>query len=314
MVGTDAHLPKVTIVTPSFNQGQYLEETIRSVLDQGYPNLEYMVIDGGSADNSVEIIRKYEGHLAYWVSEKDRGQTHAINKGMARATGDILAYINSDDYYLPGALERVAKYATEHAETDLIHGRCRYVDEHGAKIGEQFASISEYRQIVDLWDVWWARRQFVQPEVFWTRRIAEKIGPLRDELQWVMDYEYWARMLRNGARVGRIDAELACFRFQPQQKTNFPQQRAEEQLRVVQPLLFEHAGPLPRLTKWRLQGKWLYDVVFRREAARSLEAGQSRARRWARLARLSLSHPQMLATRRYWARAGSALLRREGRS
>src|SRR5689334_14364587 len=96
---------KLSIVTPSFNQAQYLEETIKSVLDQAYPDLEYIVIDGGSRDNSVEIIKRYETHLAYWISEPDRGQTHAINKGLARATGDIVAYINSDDVYMPGAFE-----------------------------------------------------------------------------------------------------------------------------------------------------------------------------------------------------------------
>jgi glycosyltransferase involved in cell wall biosynthesis len=301
--------PKVSIVTPSFNQGQYLEETIRSVLDQGYPNLEYIIIDGGSTDDSAEIIRKYERHLAYWVSEKDRGQTHAINKGMARATGDILAYLNSDDYYLPGALERVARHAIKHPEVDLIHGRCRYVDERGAKIGGQFASITEYREIVDLWGVWWAKRQFVQPEVFWTRRIAETIGPFCEDLHWVMDYEYWVRMLRAKARVGGIDAEVACFRFQPQQKSNHPEERAEEQMRVVKPLLFERGGPLPLLTKWRLQGQWLYVTVFHDEAARSVEAGDSRIRRWSRLAWLSLSHPQLLSNANVLGRAAGACFR-----
>src|SRR4051794_2419788 len=104
-----SQLPRITIVTPSFNQGQYLEQTLRSVLDQGYPNLEHIVVDGGSTDESVEVIKRYADRLAWWVSEKDAGQSDAINKGFARATGDVYGYINSDDFLYPGALEAVAK-------------------------------------------------------------------------------------------------------------------------------------------------------------------------------------------------------------
>src|SRR5262249_6074487 len=127
-----ATLPRISIITPSFNQASFLEQTISSVISQGYPNLEYIVIDGGSTDGSVEAIRKFDSSITYWVSEKDRGQAHAINKGLRRATGDIIAYLNSDDYYFEGTLALVAQHFIGHPEADLFHGRCRVVDEHGA--------------------------------------------------------------------------------------------------------------------------------------------------------------------------------------
>src|SRR5882724_9660763 len=114
--------PKISVVTPSFNRGRFLEETILSVLNQNYANLEYIIIDGGSNDETVEIIRRYEDRLAYWISEKDRGQAHAINKGLEKATGDIFAFINSDDLYLPGAFRAVAEYFREHPSCEWLCG------------------------------------------------------------------------------------------------------------------------------------------------------------------------------------------------
>ena len=133
-------LPRISIITPTFNQAGFIEQTINSVLGQGYPNLEYIIIDGGSTDGTVDLIRKYETQLAYWVSEKDGGQSNAINKGLKFATGDIIAYINSDDYYLDGAFERVANAYRDNPAVDLWHGRCRVVDQYGAKVNEQNAT------------------------------------------------------------------------------------------------------------------------------------------------------------------------------
>jgi glycosyltransferase involved in cell wall biosynthesis len=300
--------PRITIVTPSLNQAPFLDQTLRSVLDQGYPNLEYIVIDGGSTDGSVGIIRSYEKRLAYWVSEKDRGQSHAINKGLERATGEIIAYLNSDDYYLPGTLNRVAEFFQTHAEIDLLHGRCRSVDVNGQKVGEFFGSITSYSEILDIWDVWWARRNFVQPEVFWTRRIAERVGMLREDLHFVMDYDYWARILAAGGKVGGLDAELACFRLQPNQKTTQRDKVAAELLQVVEALLWQKHILAPWRERLVLQGKWLFGVAFTKEVSRSIELGESRARRWLRLGWLLLKHPQILTTRMLCRRIAGSFL------
>ncbi len=299
--------PRITIITPSFNQAQFLEQTITSVLDQDYPNLEYIVIDGGSTDHSVDIIRKYAGRLAYWVSEKDRGQTHAINKGLERATGDILAYLNSDDFYLPGTLHQVATHFQQNPYIDLLHGRCRAVDINGTKIGERFGDISRYREILDLWDVWWKRRNFVQPEVFWTRRITEKIGLFREDLHYVMDYEYWLRILQAGGQVERLEDELACFRFQPAQKSNQSERAARELLSVVQPLLWQKHPDISWADRITLQGKWLFDVSFRKEADQAHQLGQSRWRRWLHLFGLLIKHPQILTTKFLRVRLANSL-------
>ena len=123
----------VSIVTPSYNQSRFIEDTIRSVLSQDYPQIEYMIVDGGSTDGSVEIIKRYEDQLAWWVSERDQGQTDAINKGFARATGDILAWLNSDDTYEPGAVSAAVKYLQEHPEVGMVYGDCNYIDENGER-------------------------------------------------------------------------------------------------------------------------------------------------------------------------------------
>jgi glycosyltransferase involved in cell wall biosynthesis len=295
--------PKISIVTPSFQQAAYLEQTIDSVLSQGYPNLEYIVVDGGSTDRSVEIIKRHERHLAYWVSEKDRGQTHAINKGLERSTGDIIAYINSDDYYLPGAFERVADAFLSDPNRDLIHGRCRMIDAAGNKTGEQFGSIERFDEIVDLWGVWWGGRQFVQPEVFWTRRIMDRVGPFREELFFAMDYDYWLRILRARGLVGRIDAELSCFRLTPAQKSSRAIEVADELRGIVHPWIWDRSAPISWSKRVNLKGKWLFDSVFRTEAARSVANRESRFVRWRKLSSLAIRHQHMFATSSFWRHA-----------
>ena len=299
--------PRISIITPSFNQADFIEQTIRSVLLQPYPNSEYIIIDGASTDGTVDIIRKYEPWIADWVSEKDRGQGNAINKGLKLASGEIIAYINSDDFYLPGAFQGVAQYFISHSDVDLVHGQCRYIDENGNKLRDHAGNITRYAEILDLWDVWWKKRQFVQPEVFWTRRITDKVGPFRENLHWVMDYEYWARILQAGGNVGRFDAPVACFRFHTNQKSTQPEKTAEELLQVVRPLIWERRSLLSRSERLRLKAKWLFDAVFRKEAARSLAEKQSRVQRWIRLAMLVWRYPAIIIAPEFRRRARGAL-------
>jgi GT2 family glycosyltransferase len=286
--------PRISIITPSYNQGEYIEETIQSVLNQGYPNLEYIIIDGGSTDHTIEIIKRYESQIHYWISEPDRGQTHAINKGLAQATGEILAYLNSDDYYLPGTLQKIADHFQAHPQTSLCHGHCRYVDEQGHKIGEQIANISKFDEIIDLWGVWWRKRQFVQPEVFWSRRMTEQIGDFDESLHYVMDYEYWCRILRAGGQVGKVEAETTCFRLTATQKSNQSEKVAEELLQVVQPWLWDLSTPIAWQRRLALQAKWLYQSQLMPQIERSVQAQDQKWVRWLKSIGVILHYPKIL--------------------
>lgn len=183
--------PRISIVTPSFNQGKYLEKTILSVLEQGYPNLEYIIIDGGSTDESVEIIRKYADRLTYWVSEPDRGQSHAINKGFERATGDIFGWLNSDDFLYPGALHEVSQFFDNNPGLMVLVGGGDYLDEAGELI------VRTIPPKVDLEALYsWFDNYFWQPSTFIHRRAWEASGSLDESLNFAMDFDLWLRIAK----------------------------------------------------------------------------------------------------------------------
>lgn len=204
--------PLVTIVTPSFNQGDFLKRTIDSVLSQTYKNIEYIVIDGGSTDNSVNILKSYNNKFFKWISEPDHGQSDAINKGFSISNGEIRAYLNSDDILLCDAVEKVVNYFYQHPECDLLYGQAEYINKNDKRTGMyNTADYSFDRLITDCC--------ICQPAAFWKTRIANKVGPFKMNLKYVMDYDYWLRIDRIGGCIKHIKRILAASRLYPETKT-----------------------------------------------------------------------------------------------
>ncbi len=206
--------PKISVITPSYNQAAFIEKTLCSVLDQDYPNLEYIVIDGGSTDGSVEIIKKYADRLAYWVSEKDSGQSHAINKGFLRSTGDIICWLNSDDYFLPGTLEHVAERLAPETNAFALIGQSYVVYTDGTPPRLAEGEYSDHRGLLSFW----TRYKMPQPSIFWRREVYQKIGLLDENLHYIMDFDYWTRISQDfGFQV--TERPLACAAYHAEAKT-----------------------------------------------------------------------------------------------
>ena len=208
--------PKITIVTPSLNQGQFIEKTIQSILSQDYPNLEYIVMDGGSSDDTLTILKAYSDQLK-WISEKDNGQTDAINKGLRMADGDIVGYLNADDLLLPGTLSRVAQTFVDVPDAMWVTGQCRIIDEENKDI----------RRLITVYKNAWLRFRsrssllitdyISQPSTFWRTSILSELGYLEEKLHYAMDYEYWLRLYSNYPPIF-IPEYLAAFRIHTQSK------------------------------------------------------------------------------------------------
>ena len=201
-----ASLKRITVVTPSFNQGEFIDKTIDSVLSQGYENLEYIVIDGGSSDQSVEIIRKYEKHLYYWVSEKDRGQSHAINKGLARGSGDLMTWLNSDDWYVADALAKVADAFATNASAGLVVGTGEMIDLEG-RCTEVFVPPPSIDKSTLL--NWFDGAWFLQPASFFRRSVWEQCGPLDENQHLVFDIAMYLAAADQGFNYHIIPHTLA---------------------------------------------------------------------------------------------------------
>ncbi len=210
----DRPWPKISIVTPSYNQGAFIEKTIRSVLLQGYPNLEYIIIDGGSTDDTIEIIKKYESWLTSWVSETDRGQSHAINKGLNLATGDLCGWLNSDDYYTEGALFKLANAYLDDTSVGAVYGQGHVIDTNGRVIYKP-----ELRQVTHegLFD-WFSGHDFMQPSCLFTRDAWLECGPLDESIHISLDVDLWIRISEK-FEFKKIDDLLSIALSHPQAKT-----------------------------------------------------------------------------------------------
>ena len=221
-------LPKVSIITPSFNQGQFLEASIRSVLGQDYPNIEYIVVDGGSKDNSVEVIKKYQDRLVWWVSEKDKGHADALNKGFARATGEILAWLNSDDIYFPSAVSEAVAILQSRPEVGMVYGDADLIDDSGETVGQFGSKQTSYRQMLR------GSVHIPQATTFFRTDVWKKVGPLDLSLFFSFDYDLWVRIAKV-SQVLYVPKRWAKFRIHGAGKTIINDDRCyPDMLRVLE--------------------------------------------------------------------------------
>jgi glycosyltransferase involved in cell wall biosynthesis len=262
--------PRLSIVTPSYNQGKYIEATIRSALLQGYPNLEYIIIDGGSTDESLSIIKKYEKHITYWVSESDGGHANALNKGFSRATGEVMAWINSDDFYLPGAFKTVAEVMAAFPEiewmTSALQGWCgrdeRVAHTYAPGFSRRFFEAGGYMGLP--YSTAWIQ----QESTFWRRSLWLKAGGrVNEEISVAIDFELWSRFFRF-APLATVETALGCFRKHDEQRSrkqaSVYRKEAMEAIGLEFPLLMSAAVGLYRLlglgkiVHWRHLMKLIY--------------------------------------------------------
>jgi Glycosyl transferase family 2 len=279
--------PRISVVTPSFNQSEFIEGTIRSILLQGYPNLEYLVIDGGSTDNTVELIKKYSSWISYWVSEPDAGQSDAINRGLKAASGDFATWINSDDMLHKNAL-------TEHGsqigfDSRVVYvGVCAHMDKTGKISSMHHASIHSLEDLLRLPQVWRKGSNIVQPEVLFPRKLALDVGCLTPDNHSCMDYELWGKFFLAGAKFEYTDVPFGMHRHHGSQKSN-DLARSTEALR---PITMRFLGLADCLSKEKK------DTIREELEAYFAAYPEMQWRESGRLARLGLPRPIVAGIRK----------------
>jgi glycosyltransferase involved in cell wall biosynthesis len=293
--------PLVSIITPSYNQAEFLEATLRSVVEQDYARVEYIVCDGGSTDGSAALIREYAARyperLAWWCSEPDGGQSQAINKGFARATGDIVAWLNSDDCYLPGALSTVVRAFGARPDAGMVYGELEFINAHGRRLGH--SSTPPYSLSAQLTQ----RLTIMQPASFWRTAVVRAVGGVREDLHYAMDFEYWVRIGRRFPIVG-IPERLAQFRISPSSKGGVGGARwGPEFVRVLDALYADEAAAAD-IAPFRAAA---YGGAYLHGATWNLTTNDtSGARAWLR--RAVIAHPGVLAHREWWTTGVRSLL------
>jgi len=264
--------PKVTIVTPSYNQGRYLEETILSVLEQDYPNLEYIVVDDGSTDESPEIIRRHEDRLAWWTRQENAGQVAAINRGFARSSGEIMGYLNSDDTLLPGAIATLVDELERDPSLVLVYGDSLYTDEESTNVGYLPSREWNIPAMVRRCD-----NHVVQPSALWRRSGWDAVGPMNERGYYFFDFEFFIRLSALGP-AKHIATPVSTYRLHAESKTiGAPLRKARDHVRFADEFLASDEVPEAlrpfvregRATAHRYAGLYFHEALETREARRA---------------------------------------------
>lgn len=232
---------KITVVTPSYNQGQYIKRTIESVLSQDVEDLEYIVMDGGSTDETVDILKSY-GDRIIWISEKDKGQTDAVNKGIRAASGEIIGWLNSDDIYYPGAINKVLEVFEKNPDVNVVYGNAYHIKEDDSFIEEYYTEDFDYERLKDICFI-------CQPSLFFRKSVVDKYGYLDDKLQYCMDYDYWLR-LGKGEKFYRLNELIAGSRLYDDNKTLGARRKVHEEMLVMQ-----------KKNLGKASKKWIYNLA-----------------------------------------------------
>jgi glycosyltransferase involved in cell wall biosynthesis len=254
-------LPKITVITPSYNQAPYLEQTILSVLEQGYGNLEYMILDGGSTDGSVDIIKKYEKYLAYWRSFPDGGQSFALYEGFNRATGAIFAWLNSDDMYEPGALSMVGQYFKENSECCLLYGDYYLLLPDGSKVRKPKVSF-------DFKICLYTYLMIPQPSAFWTREAYMAVGGIDRSLNYTMDYDLFLRigeLDKNRRCIKHVPVPLSTFRVHSKSKSASERRQFKPELRRIKARYIKEPYVIYKIKQYMYLTKLLWKFVNERK-------------------------------------------------